>query len=143
MFSHWCCCWYAGGAAADASFFSNIQQDSDHGNGSGSGGSGGGSGGSGSSGGGGSPVAAAEVAVAAMDDRDRWRWCLMAVAALDGGHTTTSWCSMRAAQQEDKRVALGNATTSSCSTMPPLQYVALSSVVPQRHYPASLSATPW
>jgi hypothetical protein len=52
------------------------------------------SGGGGSSGG---PVAAAAVAVAAVDYRDRWRWCLMAAAALDGGHATTSWCSKRAA----------------------------------------------
>ncbi len=49
-------------------------------------------GGSGSSGG---LVAAAAAAVAVVDYRDRWR--LMAVAALDRGHITTSWCSKRAA----------------------------------------------
>jgi hypothetical protein len=35
--------------------------------------------------------------------KDRLRWRLMAAAALDGGHTTTSQCSKRVAQQEDKR----------------------------------------
>ncbi len=51
-------------------------------------------------GGGGSssgPVAAAAAAVAAADYRDRWQWHLMAAAALDGGHATTSWHSERAA----------------------------------------------
>ncbi len=55
----------------------------------------------GGGGGGGGPVAAAAaavVAVAAVNNKDRWRWHLMATAALDGGHATTSWCSNRAAQ---------------------------------------------
>jgi hypothetical protein len=52
----------------------------------------------GGSGRGAGPVAAAAVAVAAVDDRDHWRWCLMASAAFNGGHATTSRHSKRAAQ---------------------------------------------
>ncbi len=59
----------------------------------------------GGGGGDGSPAAAAAAVVAAVDDRDQWHWSLMAAAALDGCHTTTSQHSERAAQQEDKRVA--------------------------------------
>ncbi len=57
----------------------------------------------GGSGGGGGPTAVTVAVVAAVENRDRWRWLLMAAAALDGGHARTSWCSERAAQQEDKR----------------------------------------
>jgi hypothetical protein len=53
---------------------------------------------SGGGGGGGSPVAVAAMAMAAVDDRDLCWWCLMALAALDGGHNTTSRHSKRAAQ---------------------------------------------
>jgi hypothetical protein len=52
----------------------------------------------------------AVAAVAAVDDRDRVRWRLMEVAALDGGHTTTSRHSKRATQQENKRATQGEAT---------------------------------
>jgi hypothetical protein len=57
----------------------------------------------------GSPAAAAVAAVAAVDNRDRWQRRLMAEAALDRGHATTSWHSNRAAQQEDKRAVQGEA----------------------------------
>ncbi len=67
------------------------------------------SGGSCGSGGSGGPVAAAVAAVAAVDDRDRLWWCLMTVAALDRGHTITSWCSKSVAQQKNKRAAQGGA----------------------------------
>ncbi len=40
-------------------------------------------------------VAVGEVVV--VYNRDWWQWCLMAVAALDGGHATTSRRSKRAA----------------------------------------------
>jgi hypothetical protein len=65
----------------------------------------------GGGGGGGSPaaVAAAAAAVVAVDDRDWWQWCLMAVAALDRSRTKTSRRSNREAQQEDERVAQGEA----------------------------------
>jgi hypothetical protein len=33
----------------------------------------------------------------AVDNRDQWQWRLMAVAALDEGHATTSQRSERAA----------------------------------------------
>jgi hypothetical protein len=56
MFSHWCCRWYAGGAAAVASFLAMADGKFDHGGG------GGGSGG---------PAAAAAAAVVAMDDNRR------------------------------------------------------------------------
>jgi hypothetical protein len=48
--------------------------------------------------------------VGALDNKDRWRWRLMAAAALDGGHATTSQRSERVAQQEDKRMVQGEAT---------------------------------
>ncbi len=51
----------------------------------------------GGGGGGDGPVAVAAVAVAAVDYRDRLRWHLMAAAALEGGHATTSWRSKRGA----------------------------------------------
>jgi hypothetical protein len=57
---------------------------------------------SGGGGGGGGPVVAAAAAVAAVDYRDQWWWRLMAAAELDRGHATTSWCSKRVAQQENK-----------------------------------------
>jgi hypothetical protein len=59
---------------------------------------------------GGGPMVAAVVAVAAMDNRERWQWRWMAAAALDRVLATTSWCSKRAAQQENKRAAQGEAT---------------------------------
>ncbi len=65
---------------------------------------------SGGVGGGGGPVAVAAAAMAVADDRDRWQWHWMAMAALDGGHATTSRCSERAAQQENKRAVQGVAT---------------------------------
>ena len=52
----------------------------------------------GGGGGGGGLVAAAVAVVAAVDYRDWWQWHLMAAAALDGDHATTSQCSKRAAQ---------------------------------------------
>ncbi len=64
---------------------------------------------SGCGGGGGGPVAEAVVVVVAVDDRDQWRWHLMAATAFDGGHATTSRHSKRAAQQENKRAAQGEA----------------------------------
>jgi hypothetical protein len=51
----------------------------------------------GGSGGGDGPAAVAVAVVVAVDDRDRWQWCLMVTVALDGGHTTTSRRSKRAA----------------------------------------------
>ncbi len=41
-------------------------------------------------------MAAVAATVVEMDYRDQWRWRLMGAAALDGGHTTTSWHSERA-----------------------------------------------
>jgi hypothetical protein len=52
-------------------------------------------GGGGSDGG---QMAVAAASVVAVDDRDRWQWHLMAMAAFDGGHATTSRHSKRAAQ---------------------------------------------
>jgi hypothetical protein len=99
---------------------------------------------SGGGGGSGSPaaVAVAAAAVVAVHNRDRWRWNLIAVAALDGGHATTSQRSERVAQQVDKRVVQGEAMQQSANL--PLRchynmrHCHLSSVAPSRHYPASL-----
>ena len=41
-------------------------------------------------------VTATAAAVAAVDDRDQWQWGLMATAAVDRGHPTTSRRSKRA-----------------------------------------------
>ncbi len=61
----------------------------------------------GGGGGNGGPAAAAAAAVGAVDNRDQWLWHLMAAAALDRGHATTSRRSERAAQQEDKSMVQG------------------------------------
>jgi hypothetical protein len=72
----------------------------------------------GGGGGGGGPVAVAAAAVVAVDDKDRWRWCLMAAAAFNRGHATTSRCSKRVAQQENKRVEQREATQQQANLLP-------------------------
>ncbi len=74
---------------------------------------------SGGGGGGGGPVAAAASAVVvAVDDRHQWWWHLMAVAALDRGHATTSQCSKRVAQGENKRAAQEEAMKQPANLLP-------------------------
>jgi hypothetical protein len=73
---------------------------------------------SGGGGGSGGPVVAAVAVVAAVGNRDQWQWRLMTAATLGGGHATTSWCSKRAAQQENKRLAQGEAMQQPANLLP-------------------------
>jgi hypothetical protein len=53
---------------------------------------------SGGGGGSGGSLTAAAAGVVVVDNRDWWQWRWMSVIAIDGDHTTASWCSKRAAQ---------------------------------------------
>ncbi len=89
--------------------------------------------GGGSGGGSGSPAVAAAAAVPVADNKDRRQWCLMAVAALHGGHATTNWCSKRAAKQEDKRAAQGEAMQQPANLLPCCHYDMQHCHLPHHH----------